>query len=64
MNISALLEVEKGVTALIGGGGKTTLMYTLAEELRRRGIKRILSSDCHSRENLLFGFEEYAPWLD
>ena len=34
------------------------------EELRRRGIKRILSSDCHSRENLLFGFEEYAPWLD
>ena len=36
----------------------------LLEELRRRGIKRILSSDCHSRENLLFGFEEYAPWLD
>ncbi len=36
----------------------------ILEELRRRGIKRILSSDCHSRENLLFGFEEYAPWLD
>ena len=38
MDISALLGVERGVTALIGGGGKTTLMCTLAEELRRRGI--------------------------
>lgn len=37
MDISALLGVERGVTALIGGGGKTTLMCTLAEELRRRG---------------------------
>ena len=36
MDISALLGVERGVTALIGGGGKTTLMCTLAEELRRR----------------------------
>ena len=36
----------------------------IVAELRHRGIKRILSSDCHSRENLLFGFEEYAPWLD
>ena len=44
MNISALLEVEKGVTALIGGGGKTTLMYTLAEELRRRGTVLVTTS--------------------
>ncbi len=35
----------------------------LLEELRRRGVKRILSSDCHSRENLIFGFEEYKDWL-
>ena len=40
MDISALLGVERGVTALIGGGGKTTLMCTLAEELRRRGFNR------------------------
>ena len=44
MDISALLEVEKGVTALIGGGGKTTLMYTLAEELRRRGTVIVTTS--------------------
>ena len=44
MNISALLEVEKGVTALIGGGGKTTLMYTMVEELRRRGTVLVTTS--------------------
>ena len=44
MDISPLLGVEQGVTALIGGGGKTTLMYTLAEELRRRGSVIITTS--------------------
>lgn len=44
MDISVLLEVEKGVTALIGGGGKTTLMYTLAEELRRHGTVIVTTS--------------------
>ena len=44
MDISALLNVEKGVTALIGGGGKTTLMYTLAEELRQRGAVVVTTS--------------------
>ncbi len=28
-----LLEIKKGVTAVIGGGGKTTLLHTLAKEL-------------------------------
>ena len=44
MDISALLGVERGVTALIGGGGKTTLMYTLAEELHRRGTVIVTTS--------------------
>ena len=44
MDISALLGVEQGVTALIGGGGKTTLMHTLAEELRRRGTVVVTTS--------------------
>lgn len=44
MDISVLLGVEKGVTALIGGGGKTTLMYTLAEELRRQGTVIVTTS--------------------
>ena len=44
MDIFALLGVEKGVTALIGGGGKTTLIYTLAEELRRHGTVIVTTS--------------------
>ena len=44
MDISALLGVERGVIALIGGGGKTTLMYTLAEELRHRGTVVVTTS--------------------
>lgn len=35
----------------------------IVEELRRRGVKRILSSDCHSRENLLYGFSAYQDWI-
>ena len=37
MELSQLLAVERGITALIGSGGKTTAMYLLAEELSRRG---------------------------
>ena len=32
-----LLVIVPGVTAIIGGGGKTTLMMTLAKELSERG---------------------------
>lgn len=32
-----LLTVPRGLTAIIGSGGKTSLMYTLAEELRPLG---------------------------
>ena len=37
MQLCELLGVSRGVTAIIGSGGKTTAMYTLADELRRRG---------------------------
>lgn len=33
MDLRELLDVRPGVTALTGGGGKTTMMYTLAREL-------------------------------
>jgi len=36
MELWELLGVRPGVTALIGGGGKTTAMYTLAHALSRR----------------------------
>lgn len=37
MELSDILEIGPGLTALIGGGGKTTLLYTLGGELSRRG---------------------------
>ena len=44
MQIAPLLQIGRGVTALIGGGGKTTLMDTLAEELKSRGKVIICTS--------------------
>lgn len=44
MKISSMLHIGRGVTALIGGGGKTTLLYTLAEELRRKGTVLLCTS--------------------
>ena len=35
MTISGLLDIRPGVTAVIGGGGKTTLLRTLGAELAR-----------------------------
>lgn len=37
MELWELLEIRPGVTALVGGGGKTTAMYTLARELSVKG---------------------------
>ena len=37
MELWELLGVRPGVTAVIGSGGKTTMLDTLAEELSRRG---------------------------
>ncbi len=39
-----LLEIEPGVTALIGGGGKTSLLYHLVGELYRRGTVAIATT--------------------
>jgi len=37
MKLSEVLSIRPGITALIGSGGKTTAMYTLARELQRLG---------------------------
>lgn len=37
MMLSQLLEIKKGITCIIGGGGKTTLLHTLADELKDSG---------------------------
>lgn len=48
MQISSLLHVGRGVTAIIGSGGKTTLMEQLAKELSKKG-KVILTTTTHIR---------------
>lgn len=37
MELASALQIRPGVTAVIGGGGKTTLLYALARELQRSG---------------------------
>lgn len=37
MKLGQALEIRRGVTAVIGGGGKTTLLRTLGEELAEAG---------------------------
>lgn len=48
MKIAALLQIGRGVTAIIGGGGKTTLMEALAGELSQKGSV-ILTTTTHIR---------------
>ena len=48
MKLAPLLQIGRGVTAIIGGGGKTTLMETLAEELSKKG-KVIITTTTHIR---------------
>ncbi len=42
--LSEFFEIKTGVTALIGGGGKTSTMYALAEELRKKGSVIVCTS--------------------
>ena len=44
MKLTDILNVRPGMIALIGGGGKTTLLYTLAEELRQTGTVLLCTS--------------------
>ena len=42
MELSSLLGISEGVTAVIGGGGKTTLLWTLGQELAGKGGRVLL----------------------
>lgn len=42
MRLAELLDVRPGVTAVTGGGGKTTLLRTLGEELAAGGARVLL----------------------
>lgn len=47
MRISDALNVRRGVTAIVGGGGKTTLLLRLANELRTAGARVIVTTTTH-----------------
>lgn len=47
MCLADLLQVRPGITALVGAGGKTTAMLTLAEELAGRGERVIVTTTTH-----------------
>lgn len=53
MTLTEALGIEKGVTAVIGSGGKTTLLHCLAKELSQQGSV-ILTTSTHIRPS-----EEY-----
>ena len=42
MELDQALCIQRGITAVIGGGGKTTLLRTLGEGLARRGYRVVL----------------------
>ena len=43
-SLTELLGIRPGLTAIIGGGGKTTLLYALAESLKSRGSVIVTTS--------------------
>lgn len=44
MKLSEYLEIRRGITCIIGSGGKTTLIGALARELRQRGTVLITTT--------------------
>lgn len=68
MEIASLLNIGRGVTAIIGSGGKTTLLYSLAEELKKKG-KVVICTTTHIRipeqyHTVIGGVKEILPVLD
>lgn len=51
-------QIGRGITALIGGGGKTSLLYLLADELRNKGSV-VVSTTTHIRRPEHLPFSEF-----
>ena len=58
MQLTEVIKINRGITALIGGGGKTTAMHTLARELAGRGTV-ILTTSTH-----ICASEEFSTYVD
>ena len=46
-NLASALRIEPGITAIIGSGGKSTLLKTLGLELMRAGARVLLCTTTH-----------------
>lgn len=46
-SLAAAFDVPQGITALVGGGGKTSLMLRLAQELAKSGARVIVTTTTH-----------------
>jgi len=46
-SLATAFDVPQGITAMVGGGGKTTLMLRLAQELAQRGARVIVTTTTH-----------------
>jgi len=46
-NLFSAFDLPRGITALVGGGGKTTLLLRLARELAQSGARVIVSTTTH-----------------
>lgn len=46
-NLASVLKIEPGITAIIGSGGKSTLLKTLGLELMRAGGRVLLCTTTH-----------------
>ena len=47
-NLASALKIEPGITAIIGSGGKSTLLKTLGLELMREGGRVLLCTTTHT----------------
>ena len=45
--VTDALAVPRGITSIVGGGGKTTLMLRLARELREAGARVVVTTSTH-----------------
>ena len=59
MTLAELLEIRQGVTAVIGSGGKTTLLRTLGSELAAAGHRVLLTTTTK-----LFPFSDIETLVD
>ncbi len=61
-NLASALKIEPGITAIIGSGGKWTLLKTLGLELMRAGGRVLLCTTTHvSRRRRAMGRVEPSP---